>query len=131
MSFPIVTPADLGTYLGVTVDDDRATALLGYAQALCESIVSPLPDGAGAVVLDVASRAYVNPSNAQSETTGPYSVSRGPVSGGLWLTRQNISTLRRLGGNGGVFTIDMLPAGYVPPPSWGSYAFGGDWDQPA
>jgi hypothetical protein len=101
---------DLGTYLGVVVDDTRATLILSNATALCESIVTPLPAGADAVVLDVAARAYGNPSNVVQQTAGPYSANYGPVGGGLWLTRANKATLRRLAGGGGAFTIDMLPA---------------------
>lgn len=105
-----VSSDDLGTYLGSAVDADRATYLLGQALNLCASIVNPLPDGSEAVVLDVAARAYVNPANVQQETTGPTSASFGPVGGGLWLTRQNKATLRRLNGGGGSFTIDTTPA---------------------
>lgn len=104
-----VTPDQLGTYLGVSVDASRATALIGYATGLCQSIVNPLPDGAEAVVLDVAARAYSNPTNAQQEAAGPYSVTHAPISGGLWLTRQNKATLRRLAGGGGAFMIDTTP----------------------
>jgi hypothetical protein len=51
--------------------------------------VTPLPGGADAVVLDVAARAYSNPSNVQTQATGPYSATFGALGGGLWLTRQN------------------------------------------
>jgi len=92
------------------VDFFRADLILGAAQSLCEAIVLPLPAGAEAVILDVATRAWVNPTNAQTEGTGPYHVGWGPVSGGLWLTRQNRATLRGLAHSGGAFTVDMLPA---------------------
>lgn len=111
LSTPIVIADDLGTYLGATVDSARATQLIGWAQALCESVVSPLPAGAEPVVLDVAARAYVNPSNASQQTAGPFSASYAGSIGGLWLTRQNKATLRRLAGGGGAFTIDTTPAG--------------------
>jgi hypothetical protein len=132
-----VTPADLGTYLSTSVDDDRAQLLLDLAQQLCESIVKPLPDGADAVVLDVAARSYSNPANVTQEAAGPFSANFGPVGGGLWLTRQNKATLRRLAGSGGAFSIDTMPAtaGTNLPPweinRWGSYGvYGSDWDQP-
>lgn len=105
-----VDPADLGTYLGVAVDADRAMLLIYNATALCESVCKPLPPGADAVVLDVAARAYSNPTNATTQNVGPYAANYGPVGGGLWLTRQNKATLRRLAGSGGAFTIDTLPA---------------------
>ena len=96
-----------------TFDETRGELILRKAQSLCESFVSPLPTGADAVVLDVATRAWVNPTNAQTEQegTGPFSGSKsfGAGSGGLWLTRQNKSTLRRLVGGGGAFSIDMVP----------------------
>lgn len=107
---PLVMPDDLGTYLGVTVDLDRAELILGLAQRLCETVVSPLPIGAEAVILDVAARAWTNPTNVQSESTGPFSATYGQVAGGLWLTRSNRAALRQLAGGGGVFTIDTLPA---------------------
>lgn len=107
-----MTPDDLGIYLGIVIDadDPRAGMILRKAQSLCESVVSPLPVGADAVVVDVATRAWSNPANVQSETTGPFSDSYGAVSGGLWLTSQNRQTLRRLAGRGGAFTIDTMPA---------------------
>lgn len=106
-----VDAAALGTYLGLpSIDTDRATALIGYATTLCESVVSPLPDGADPVVLLVAARAYQNPSNVQQEAVGPFSAAYGQMAGGLWLTRTNKATLRRLAGGGGAFTIDTMPA---------------------
>lgn len=105
-----VAASDLGTYLGAAdIDVNRATYLISLATALCTSIVDPLPDGADAVVLDVVARAYGNPANVTQQTVGPYSASYGTVAGGLWLTRANKATLRRLGGGGGAFTIDTTP----------------------
>lgn len=114
MSDPIVDPSDLATYLGIEVDGDRALAMLSYAQTLCESIVSPLPAGAAVVVLDVAARGFNNPAQYQSANEpGGFGVQYGPVSGGMWLTRQNKATLRRLNGGGGAFMIDPTPADAV------------------
>lgn len=114
MSDPILDPSDLATYLGVdpsTIDTARAEQVLGFAQALCETVVSPLPAAAAAVVLDVAVRAWANPQNLMSESTGPFSANFGRIGdGGLWLTRQNKAALRQLAGGGGVFTVDILPA---------------------
>jgi hypothetical protein len=127
-----VSSADLGTYLGAAVDDDRATLLLSLATQLCESVVTPLPGGADAVVLDVAARAYSNPSNVQTQATGPYSATFGALGGGLWLTRQNKSTLRRLAGSGGAFTIETLPADAgTGLPWWDVTTALGDWDVPS
>jgi hypothetical protein len=102
------TAADLSTYLGAEVDAARATFLLAQATSLCQSIVNPLPTGSDAVVLDVAARAYTNPSNVSSQNVGPYAASYGAVAGGLWLTRQNKSTLRRLNGGSSAFSIDPV-----------------------
>lgn len=131
-----VTSADLGTYLGATIDEQRADTLIALATQLCQSIVNPLPGPADAVVLDVAARAYANPSNVTSQGVGPYSANFGPVGGGLWLTRQNKATLRRLAGSGGAFSIDTLPAtAGTGMPWWETNQwnvgdnFGGDWDQ--
>jgi hypothetical protein len=90
------------------VDTARATYLLAQATTLCQSIVNPLPTGADAVVLDVAARAYTNPANVSSQNVGPYAASYGAVAGGLWLTRQNKSTLRRLNGGSSAFSIDPV-----------------------
>lgn len=106
-----VQPADLGTYLGDdNINIDRATYLIARATELCESIINPLPSGSDAVVLDVAARAYTNPQNAVQQATGPFSANYGAVGGGLWLTRANKATLRRLGNGGGAFMIDTMPS---------------------
>lgn len=127
MSSPLVTADDLGTYLGQpNIDQDRAWLVLTQAQALCEAILSPLPAAASAVILDVATRAFANPTNAASSVVGPGSAQFGAVAGGLWLTSQNKATLRVLAGGGGAFTIDMMPetAGQNLP--WWDYGYGFD-----
>jgi hypothetical protein len=131
-----VTPTDLGTYLGVAVDDARAQLVIDLATQLCQSVVTPLPVGAEAVILDVAVRGYANPTSVPAQAAGPFSV--GGASGGVWLTRANKATLRRLAGSGGAFTIDTLPetAGAGLPPweinTWGyGPGLGTDWDTPA
>jgi hypothetical protein len=134
-----VTPNDLGTYLGTTLayDDERALLMISLAVGLCESIVNPLPPAADAVILDVAARAYSNPGNVTAQGAAPFSVNYGAVSGGLWLTRQNKATLRRLNGSGGAFTIDTAPAIAQALPWWETNAWdfgegmtGSDWDSP-
>lgn len=133
-----VSPADLGTYLGATVDVDRAQFLIDRATELCQSVLNPLPDAAVSVVLDVVARAYSNPADVQAQTAGPFSAHFGKVSGGLWLTRQNKQTLRRLAGSGGAFSFDTMPAAAgkgIPvwdQNVWGlgsAGMYGGDWDQ--
>jgi hypothetical protein len=128
MTYTAVQPEDLGIYLGeLDIDLERAQKLLDLATSLCLSVVSPLPDGAEAVVLDVATRA-LNPRNAQSDTAGPYSMSFGAAAGGLWLTRQNKSTLRRLAGTGGAFTVEVGPSlGEWEYPPWVYEGFAWEW----
>lgn len=139
MSLPLVSSDDLGTYLNVaSIDAARADQILWLAQTLCESVVTPLPTGAEAVILDVAARAWVNPTNSQttSDTAGPFSetTSYSAVAGGLWLTRQNKAVLRRLAGSGGAFTIDAAPATAGTSLPWwdtGTVPYGyGDYDRP-
>lgn len=125
-----VIPEELGTYLGTSVDIDRAQFLLDLAESLCLSIVDPLPDSAMAVVLDVAARAYSNPTAVPQQAAGPFTV--GGAAGGVWLTRQNKATLRRLAGSGGAFTIDTMPATAGSGLPWwdtASATDGSDWDQ--
>lgn len=107
---PTPTTSDLALYLGVTsIDSDRATLILGLAVNLCESIVTPLPDSANVVVLAVAARAFANPEGITGETVGPYTVQR--AAAGMYLTKSDKATLRRLAGGSGAFSIDTLPTG--------------------
>lgn len=126
-----VSLTDFATYLeNDTLDTTRARFILDKAQQLCETIVNPLPAGADVVILDVAERAYANPTAVRgadlglySEGVGPYSTTTpGTVGGGLWLTENNKQTLRRLAGKGGAFTIDTIPATFTPSgqPWWDS-----------
>lgn len=112
MAYATPEADDLAAFLGIDdIDTDRASRVIGFAEKLATSIVSPLPDGAEVVVLDIAGRAYANPQNVQQQGAGGFTVSYGAVSGGMWTTRSNVSTLRRLAGRGGAFTIDTMPAG--------------------
>ncbi len=114
----VASVADLATYLDLPdLDVDRAQLLLNLAQAKCEAVITPLPASALGVVLDVAARAYTNPTNADSQSTGPFAVTYRTVSGGLWLTRNNLAELRRLT-RSGAFTIDMTPVDAGPANSW-------------
>lgn len=110
MTLTLPTAADLQTFLGAsTIDTPRAMMMLTLAYDLCSTIVSPLPDTAQGVVLTVASRSFVNPEGITAETVGPYSVQR--PSPGLYLTKSDKATLRRLGGGATAFSIDTIPAG--------------------
>ncbi|GAA1455381.1 hypothetical protein [Nocardiopsis tropica] len=112
-----VTTEELRLYLGLTeIDTDRAELLLEQAASLARSIVDPLPDGAKAVVLSMAGRAYANPQGISSEQIGPYAVQRPQA--GLYMSRDERRTLSRLAGRGGAFTVDPTPATATPAPSW-------------
>jgi hypothetical protein len=119
VAFVIPTAEDLGLYLGLDeILGDRAALLIRQAVNLCQTVVKPLPEGAEAVVLSVAGRAYVNPQQVSYETIGPMSVQRPAGSGGLYLTKADKSALKSLAGRGGAFTVDPTPDTADPSPTW-------------
>jgi hypothetical protein len=119
MPFVAPTVEQLGLYLGLSeIDGDRGDLLLATAVSLCQTVVTPLPEGADAVVLSVAGRAYVNPQQVSYETIGPMSVQRPSGSGGLYLTKSDKSALKSLAGRGGAFTVDPTPATADPSVTW-------------
>lgn len=129
----LITSDDLALYLqDAKLDAARATAMITDAQILCESIVSPLPATAAVVVKRVAARAYVTVTSsrqAQAAAAGsPFGGAPGGY-GGVRLLDEDVADLRRLAGGGSAFSIDLLPAGYVAPRSWGALSVG-DWDTP-
>lgn len=127
MTFVTPTAEDLGLYLDLSeVNGPRADLLIAQAVALATSIVNPLPDGATAVVLSAAGRAYDNPTNATMETIGPMSVQRA-ASGGLYLTKAETTTLKRLAGRGGAFSIDPTPQDANPWITWPLENIGGGY----
>lgn len=122
MTFTPPTAEDLALFLGLDeINGNRADLLLAQAEALAVGIVSPLPDGATAVVLAVAGRAYTNPTSASYQTIGPMSVQT-TQPGGLYLSKTDRSTLKGMAGRGGAFTVDPTPASADP---WVSYPAGG------
>lgn len=112
----------LDTYLGLngSINTDRAALVLSLATDLCLSVVNPLPDGSDGVVLDVAARGYSNPTNATVGPAGVFGPGQPPPMGGLWLTKTNIATLRRLSADAssGAFSIDPTPADAGPYSFW-------------
>jgi hypothetical protein len=119
VTFAPPTVEQLGLFLGLDeIDGNRADLLINSALALCQTIVKPLPEGAEAVVLSVAGRAYVNPQQVSYETIGPMSVQRPSGSGGLYLTKADKSALKSLAGRGGAFTVDPTPVSADPSPTW-------------
>ena len=119
MAFVPPTAEELALYLDLSeINGSRADLLISKAQALCETVVKPLPDGADAVVLSVAGRAYVNPQQVSYETIGPMSVQRPQGSGGLYLTKADRTALKSLAGRGGAFTVDPTPGTADPSPSY-------------
>ena len=121
----VVSLDEFATYLNdpivLTSGAERATLILSLAQTLCETVVNPLPTGADIVILDVAQRAYANPTSVRNAALGVYSQDQGPFSdgdpgstgGGLWLSENNRQALRVLSGATGssAFSVDMTPAG--------------------
>lgn len=117
MSDPLISVDDLSTYLNdPNLNQARAALMIDQAQALCESVVSPLPDIASTIVLRVAARAYTTVLTSrqiqQQQAGSPYG---GMDMGAIRLWREDMTDLRRLNGGGGAFSIDLLPADYVPP----------------
>lgn len=119
MAFTVPTAEDLALYLDLgEINGARADLLIQQAINLCMAIVAPLPEGASAVVLSAAARAYVNPQGATYETIGPMSVQRPQSTGGLYLTKSEKTALKSMAGRGGAFTVDPTPADANPWPSW-------------
>lgn len=117
MAFTVPTAEELGLYLDLPeVNGTRADYLIQQAINLALAVVNPLPDGAEAVVMTAAGRAYTNPSGATYETIGPMSVQRPRA--GLYLTKAEEKTLKLLAGRGGAFTVDPTPADADPSPTW-------------
>lgn len=118
MSTPIASPSDLELYLGETagsINVPRATLIMQMAQDLCETVVSPLPATARAVVLAVAARAYLNVSSATQVGMGSaYATLAGTGAGGaggMYLSRSDKAALRALAGRGSAFSADTMPTG--------------------
>lgn len=121
MSEPLAAPDELGVYLSTTIepDDPRGLLVLQLAHDLCETVVSPVPALAKGIELAVAARAYNNATSAHQMSLGSASVSYGAQNstvgvGGLYLSKSDRTTLRRLAGRLGAFSTDLLPAA-VPP----------------
>jgi len=100
-----VTSDDLGSFLGVDVDEDRATFVLDLVMGEAATIVTPVPDGAKAVILSASARIYSNPTGVSQELIGPYQTSRAASN---LLTKSERSSLRRAAGGGGAFMVDPL-----------------------
>lgn len=101
----ITTVSDLSTFLNVTLDDTRAQLALDIVEADASSIVNPLPPSAKGVILTAAARGYANPAGASSQSAGGSSSSWSPS--GLYLSRAERLTLRRLAGiGGGAFSVN-------------------------
>lgn len=122
----IVTPDDLGVYLGATLDatdEDRAQMLIDDAIAQALSVVTVgtvpvdgateanLPDGAGSVIRAAVARVFLNPAGVTQEVLGSFSVAR-PASSGSFFSKAERAALRRMAGGGSAFSIDLLPTGY-------------------
>jgi hypothetical protein len=94
-------------------DDPRGLLVLQLAHDLCETVVSPVPALGKGVELAVASRAYNNVTSAHQMSLGSAAVSFGAQNssmgvGGLYLSKSEKATLRRLAGRSGAFSVNML-----------------------
>ena len=120
MSTPLATATELGVYLGMAVDEARATLVLQLAHDKCEAYVSPVPELAKGVELAVAARAYNNVTSAHQMSMGSANVSFGAQNstagvGGLYLSRSEKADLRRLAGRSQAFDVSMIPPDPVTP----------------
>lgn len=117
-----VTPANLGTYLGITdIDTNRAQMILDdvLAQALAVVTVGTpgptgptwtnLPNGGEGIVRAAAGRLYLNAAGVTAEGVGPFHVQR-PAPTGSMLSRREKRELRELAGRPPAFTADVTPA---------------------
>lgn len=107
-----VSTDDLATLLDIdpaSFNTARGQLLLDLATSLATAVVSPLPDGAEAVIYTMAARGYTNPTGVSEQTVGPESVAYSAASAGfgVYLTDEDKATLELLGGSGGGFTINM------------------------
>lgn len=104
----VATTGELATFMKVTLDEDQAQLILDMVEADAASIVSPLPPTAKGVIITAAARACPNPSGTTTMSSGGSSASWSP--GGVYLTRMERMTLRRLAGiGGGAFSVNLAP----------------------
>lgn len=105
---PATLVEDLETYLGLgtNIDPLRALLMVDLSLQRVGAVVTPVPDAARAIVLDVAARGYSNPQGTSTEQVGPFSRTfRMP---GVYLTARERSDLRRMRGSGGAFTVNPI-----------------------
>lgn len=122
----IVTTDELAVYLGVDLsgpDEDRAQLLIDDAIAQALSIVTVgtvpttgateanLPAAAGSVIRAAVARVFLNPAGLTQEVLGSYSAARPANSGSIFSSAER-GQLRRFGGRGSAFSIDLLQTGY-------------------
>lgn len=89
---------ELGWFAQTDVDEAVAMFLLELAQGLIVDEIGerdPWPPTAKAVALAAAGRAYLNPTGAKSETTGPFTVVRDAAALGVYLTDEEVARLHR------------------------------------
>jgi hypothetical protein len=73
---PAVVVDDLRTYLGLTpeaFDGPRAVLVVALAVTRAQAYLNPVPEAARAIILDVATRGFTNPTGTRSEAAGPFS----------------------------------------------------------
>lgn len=95
----IATVAELSMYLQQTVDSPTATFLLDLTEGLIVerigAVSSPAPAAVKALTLEVAGRAYVNPSRNSMETIDDYTWRKDPPAAwGVYLLEDEVRRLR-------------------------------------
>lgn len=104
---PDALVTDLATLLApAPIDEDRAKLIVELAIQRAAGVVSPVPDAAKPIVLDVALRGYTNPQGVQSQAAGPFSQTfRAP---GVYLLDNERNDLAALAeSRRGAFTVRM------------------------
>lgn len=88
--------ADMATLLRpATVDMERAATVVELAMLRVSMVVSPIPEGARPILVDMSMRAYTNPQSAVYETAGPFS--RSFREAGVYLKPNERADLEALG----------------------------------
>lgn len=117
----LFTTAELAAYMQVpSVNEDTAALLIELTEGLIADVYgAALPDPAPSrlkrVGLEVAKRAYLNPSGYRSESLGDYSYTRASdaVSSGIYLTTAERSAIVSLSGRSTVRTVQLVQPFYA------------------
>ena len=111
---PVISDADLASYLRMGSPDATVALFAGMASDLVEDVTGTLgtvPTRVKAIALEVAARAYRNPNGYSSETIDDYTYSRDTDTrqAGVYLTATEAAELATFTGTAlsGPFTIPL------------------------